>query len=709
MKPAPLQVGDCLCRNWLKVGGFQLYSEVAGSSELPLKVFAVFDDNDAFLGLVEDRQAALFPKRIFADLLVRRSAPPVNVKESLDRVRQLFRDERCDYLAVTDEAKQFIGVVSEVSLFTALIEQEARSIQERETLITKLKSELEYHEMATLAFDTTSEGVLITDATPRIVHVNRAFTETTGYSLEEVLGKNPNVLHSGRQGAEFYKTMWQTLRETGGWEGELWNRRKNGEVYPEWLHINNVRDEHGHITHYVGVFSDIGPNKEIQHELQKLAYYDPLTGLPNRRLFMDRLEQTVAQSYRLKDGFSLLFIDLDRFKNINDAYGHELGDDLLKVVARRIREAVRESDTVARLGGDEFVAILLDCHDAHSALQVVEKIRESVSVPIVLGGHELNVTAAIGISFYPEDAVSVSDIIRNADAAMYRAKVDGAGASFYQQGMNAGVSERLETEVAIRRGLANGEFHLAWQPQVDLTDGTLSGAEVLARWSHDGKDIPPGTFIPIAEGSGLIDMLGDWVFRQAVLEAVEFRKACAGCPLKVAVNFSPFQLKGESAFQTVSDILDEHNYPADMLEIEVTESAIMGKRPGAAEFLRRMGEAGIALAVDDFGTGYSNFSNLKQFRVSKLKIDQSFVCDLEQNQASRQIVRAVISMAHSLELKVMAEGIETAAQLEILRELGCDYGQGFFISRPVPMSSLKECCANCVEGKIVMPLSLGRP
>lgn len=700
-----LHVGDCLCQSWLKVDGFQRYREVdKGGSESSPGVFAVFSDDDIFMGMVSSRQAALFPNRIFADLLVRRPAPPVLVDTRLADALARFREEHCDHLAVVDAAGRFIGVISEVSLFTTLIEQEAQSRQEREYLIVKLKNELEYHRMATMAFETTSEGVMVTDAMTRILHVNRAFTETTGYSLAEVVGKSPNVLHSGRHDETFYKTMWQSLRETGGWEGELWNRRKSGEVYPEWLHINSVRDEKGDVTHYVGVFSDVGPNKEIQRQLQLMAYYDTLTGLPNRRLFLDRLECAVAQSCRMKEGFSLLFIDLDRFKNINDAYGHELGDGLLKVVAQRIREVVRESDTVARLGGDEFVAILHDCNDADSCKLVVEKIRQAVNKPITLGGHELNVSAAIGISFYPEDGEAVTDIIRSADVAMYHAKENGIGASFYRSEMNAGTVERLEIEGSIRRGLANGEFWLAWQPQVDLNDGTLSGAEILARWRHEGKDIPPGMFIPIAESSGLIDILGDWVFCQAVMEAVEFNKGCKDCALKIAVNFSSLQLKGEDAFRRVSEVLQEHGMPPGMLEMEVTESVIMSKRAGAMEFINRMRALGVSMAVDDFGTGYSNLSNLKQVQVNKLKIDQSFVCDLGQNEVSRQIVQAVINMAHSLDLKVVAEGVETEEQCGILRKLGCDYGQGYLFSRPVPVNTFKEWCANCANGKIVLPV-----
>ena len=665
-----LRVADCLSRDWLKVDAFQRYHDVDhGEAASPYGGFAVFDEG-GFMGLVTSRQAALFPNRIFADLLIRRQPPPVPATATLEEVLPRFGGECCEHLAVVDEAGNFIGVISELSIFAALSEREAQILREREELIARLQKELEYHTMATMVFETTSEGVLVTDAKGHILYVNKAFTQTTGYTLEEAVGRTPALLHSGRHDKEFYRAMWQSLTDNGSWQGELWNRRKNGEVYPEWLHINAVRNAQGETTHYVGVFSDLGPNKEIQRELQHMAYYDPLTGLPNRRLFVDRLEQAVAQADRVKKGFSLLFIDLDRFKNINDAYGHELGDELLKIVARRIREAVRDSDTVARLGGDEFIVILHDCHDRGDCSIVAEKVRSAVNEPMLLGGHELIVSASIGISFYPEDGAAVSDIIRNADLAMYHAKQEGSGASFFRPEMSTDVAERLEMEVAMRRGLENGEFWLAWQPQVALDDGRFCGAEILARWKHNGEAIAPGQFIPVAEGSGLIEPLGDWVFRQAVREAVQFRQDCASCPLKVAVNFSPLQLKGADAFRKMMDVLREHGLPPAAMEVEVTESVLMGRRQGAMDFLKQAQEAGISVAVDDFGTGYSNLSNLKRVHVDVLKIDQSFVSDLEQNAVSRQIVQAIIGMAHSLELKVVAEGIETEGQYAILRELG---------------------------------------
>lgn len=685
MKPG-LRMADCLCRAWGKVDGLQRYREVASPSpEAPAPhVFAVFSEDGVFQGLVTPREAALFPNRVFADLLVRRAAPTVSADLAAEEGLTRLIEAQSDHLAVVDADGGFAGVVCAESILAALTK--------------KLEEEIEYHRLATLVFDTTSEGILITDRNATIIHVNRAFTETTGYTLEDVVGKKPNILHSGRHEAEFYRAMWKSLRLTGKWEGELWNRRKNGDIYPEWLHINAVRGENGEVTHYVGVFSDMGPHKELQYELQRLAYYDVLTGLPNRRLFLDRLERAIALSQRTGEGFSLLFVDLDRFKNINDAYGHGLGDALLVEAARRLREAIRDSDTVARLGGDEFIVLLADCRDAESGQRVADKLREVLAEPIRVGEHEFSISATIGIALHPEDGVTATDLLRSADVAMYHAKAEQLGSSFFRAEILAQVQQMLAMENAIRRGLADGEFWLAWQPQVDLASGALVGLEALARWRHDGRDVSPAEFIPVAEKTGLIQLLGEWVFRQAAAEAVAFRKGCDHCPVRIAVNVSPLQLEGRKTVDRMARTLDEHGLPPEIVEIEVTESALMNTRGDAGDFLHAVAESGMALAVDDFGTGYSNLANLKRVQVDRLKIDMSFVRDLEHDEADRQIVQAVIAMAHGLGIEVVAEGIETPVQLRMLREKGCDVGQGYLFSRPVRLEEMEAFCNGCLHG-----------
>jgi len=682
-----LQVKDYLCTRMLKVGAFQKYRDVIVESEARPNVFAVFDMEDVFLGLVTVNQAGLFPARVFSDLLVRKEPQPILLNTPLDEVMARFKVEKSEFIAVIDNGK-FVGVVSEPSLFAGLVK--------------KLEAELDYSKLASLVFENTSEGILIADPAAHIIHVNSAFTKTTGYQLEEVVGKTPNILHSGYQDKGFYEGMWRALLEIGEWEGELWNRRKNGDIYPEWLHINAVHDADGRVVNYVGVFSDIGPNKEIQRKLQQLAFFDPLTALPNRRLFNDRLEHTVLQAGRQNEVFALLFIDLNRFKNINDAFGHATGDKLLKHVAASISRSVRECDTVARLGGDEFTVILSDCHEIRSAVAVANKIGHALNDPIAFDGHEFLASAAIGISLYPVDGVTAEEMTQSADVAMFNAKSEGVGFRFYSPEMNSGIADQLAIESAIRNGVEKGAFWLAWQPQVNLADNTIIGAEVLARWRHEGRDIPPCQFIPIAENSGQIGMLGDWIFRAALAEADEFNKFFDCRSFQVAVNFSPLQLKNDDASQLVSEMLEKYHFNHGCLEVEITESALVDGQQGATSFLSKLRELGVAVAIDDFGTGYSNLSILKRFHIDKLKIDQSFVFDLAKNQTSRQIVEAIIKMAHSLGMSTLAEGVETKEHADMLREMGCDYAQGYFFSRPIAMNELKKLYVPCADGKVYL-------
>lgn len=682
-----LQVRECLCPRMIKVGALQKYHDIIATGGTAANVLAVFDDEEHYLGLVEVRQAALFPGRVFSDLLVRRTPDPVASDTPLEEVLALLKEEKVDFISVREGGK-FIGVISEASLFAGLVK--------------KLEAELDYRRLATMVFENTSEGIMITDNLTRIVHVNRAFTKTTGYPLDEAVGLHPNILHSGYHDKAFYAAMWESLGETGGWEGELWNRRKNGDIYPEWLQINTVRDAAGNLTHYIGVFSDLGPNKQMQSELHQLAFYDPLTELPNRRLFKDRLEQAIVGAVRENESFALLFVDLNRFKNINDAYGHGLGDSLLQRVASRLKEAVREADTVARLGSDEFTVILKDCHETRTVLAIAQKIVAALGEPFALDGRELLVPATVGIALYPEDGTTAGALTKSADAATHHAKNEGVDISFYKSEMNSSIAGQLELESAIRNGIAKGEFWLAWQPQVRLADGALIGAEALARWRHDGKDIPPGVFIPIAESSGQIRQLGDWIFRTAMAEAAEFREASHCCPIRVAVNFSPLQLKEEGASRVVSDMLEKYNLDPGALEVEITESAFVLGQNGARAFLDEIESLGVAVAIDDFGTGYSNLSNLKRFHIDKLKIDQSFVFDLTKDATSRQIVEATIKMAHSMGMVALAEGVETAEHADLLREMGCDFAQGYLYGRPIPMSEFKKLCTNCADGKICL-------
>lgn len=696
-----LKAGDFLCVRWTQVGAFQRYCDIVGDGTEPSKVFGVFSEDGVLMGLVEERQAALFPGRIFADLLVRRQPAPLLPDTGMETILQRLSDERVDYLTVSGEDGQFIGVVSLLSLFTTLSQREQGLREDREQLITKLQCEMENRQVTASVFDATSEGIMVTDADNRILLVNKAFTQTTGFSEEEAIGKTPELLKSGRHDREFYQVMRRSLQENGAWEGEIWNRRKSGDIYPEWLHINVVPDESGKVRYYAGVFSDITQHQELRAKLLHLAYYDVLTDLPNRQLFMDRLEQSIAHSRRTKNGFSLLFIDLDHFKDINDTLGHRFGDQLLIAVAERLQSVVRKSDTVSRHGGDEFTVLLPGISQPEDIVETAEKILAALSAPLVLEGKNLFIAASIGLSRYPDDGEDGETLLMNADAAMYRAKESGRGIfRFYSAAMNSLLSKRLEMSNALREALNAGELWLAWQPQVSLPEGRIIGAEVLARWrDSSGVSVPPSEFIPIAEETGLIGAIGEWAIRTLCEQGMEL--TCHACGnFRLAVNFSPFQLKPKT-HQVILDILAVSGFDPRRLEIELTETALSAQRDGMLKFLGALGEAGVEVSVDDFGTGCSNLANLKFLPVHKLKIDRSFVCDLTTDPNDRQIAAAIINMAHALGLKVMAEGVETAEQAAILTELGCDIAQGYYFSRPVPFEFLKQL----LDGGGLLPAS----
>ncbi len=685
-----LQAGDCLCVRWTWVEAFQRYRDIVGGGVEPAKVFAVFSDEQKFLGLVEERQAALFPGRIFADLLVRRQPEPLPPDADVATLLRRLGDEHADYLPVIAADGEFAGVVSLLSVFSALTQREQALREEREHLIAQLQCELENRRVAASVFDATGEGILVTDTDNRILLVNKAFCQTTGYSEAEAIGKTPKMLKSEKHDQEFYRAMWRSLEKTGAWEGEIWNRRKNGEIYPEWLHINAIPGEAGKTGYYAGVFSDITQHQELRAKLLHLAYYDVLTGLPNRQLFMDRLEMAIVHSHRNGDEFSLLFIGLDRFKDVNDTLGHRFGDQILAAIGKRLQNAVRKSDTAARLGGDEFALLLPDTGQPEDIAEIAEKVLAAFSEPLVLEGKTLFIAASIGVSRYPDDGGDGEALLMNADAAMSRAKESGRGTfRFFSPSMHNRFNKRLEISSALRQDLAADKLWLAWQPQVNLADGRIVGAEVLARWEDSsGAPVSPAIFIPVAEETGLIGALGEWALRTMCAQGAELARR-AGGNFRVAVNFSPLQLQSRTQ-QTILGILAKTGFDARHLELELTETALSTQRDGILVFLKGLDEAGVEIAVDDFGTGCSNLATLKHLPIHKLKIDRSFVCDLSSDPNDRQIAAAIVSMAHALGLKVVAEGVETAEQAAILRELGCDMAQGYYFSRPVPFDNLQQ-------------------
>ncbi len=568
------------------------------------------------------------------------------------------------------------------------------------------RAELRLHQAAKV-FENTSEGVIISGADQRIIAVNQAFTHITGYSEDEVMGRKPKMLRSGRHDDAFYRRMWEAIRAKGRWQGEIWNRRKDGEDYPEWLNISVVRDDAGDIINYIGVFADITPIKEARDRLEYTAHHDSLTGLPNRLLFRDRLEQALAISRRTGEGVALLFVDLDRFKVINDTLGHEVGDQLLQEVARRLIGCMREEDTVARMGGDEFVVIQKGVAQPEDAALLSTRVLAEINRPFSLAGHEIVASLSIGISLYPQDGGDASALLKHADAALYRAKDKGRNCyQYYSDEMSAAGMERLELESDLSQALKRAELRVHYQPQVDLASGRIVGAEALVRWQHATRGmIPPALFIPMAEDNGMIGRIGEWVLNTACADAKAWQMEGLP-PLRVAVNVSGRQIGNDHVVDKVAAALKNSGLAPQFLEIEVTESVVMQDAARAISTLHAFQAMGVTLAIDDFGTGYSSLSYLKRFPINKLKIDKSFVDGLGDAAGDSAIAVAIIAMAHSLGHTVIAEGVENEAQVEFLRAQGCDEMQGYFFSRPLPGEQFVEflrnasvTCATAVAGQ----------
>ncbi|MGZ8983903.1 MAG: EAL domain-containing protein [Methylotenera sp.] len=545
-------------------------------------------------------------------------------------------------------------------------------------------------ERAAKVFEYSKEGILVTDADNKIISVNRSFTEITGYLPEEAIGQNPNMLSSGRQDEAFYGQMWDSISKTGSWQGELWNRRKNGEIYPEALTIISVKGDDGSVINHIAILGDISERKLAEERIQQLAHYDVLTGLPNRVLFGDRLKQSLIHAVRNQYSLALLFLDLDRFKQINDTLGHGVGDQLLQMVAQRLMECLREQDTVSRQGGDEFLAVLPGT-DAAGAELVAGKMLQAVSQPYVIEGHDLRITSSIGIAIYPDHAQDASSLIKYADVAMYQAKEGGRNHYLlFDPSMNVSTYERLTLETNLRTALERNQFQLYYQPQVDLADGRIIGCEALIRWHPPELGmISPASFIPLAEETGLIIPISDWVLEEAIRQCRAWHDAGL-LELTVAVNLSPLQFRQRNLHEQVSGLLDQYAVDANMLDLELTEGILMQGVERTLTTLHGLAALGVGISIDDFGTGYSSLSYLKRFPIQKLKIDQSFIRDVTTDSNDATMVRTIILMAHSLKLHVIAEGVETVEQADFLRESGCERAQGRLFGHPMPAEEFAE-------------------
>lgn len=550
--------------------------------------------------------------------------------------------------------------------------------------ITERKRHQAQLHLAAQVFEQSGEGITVTDVNRNIVMINRAFTTITGYDADEVLGKDPRIMSSGRQDQAFYKNMWGVINAQNHWQGEIWNRRKDGTIYPELLSISKVFDNHGTLTNYIGIFSDISQYKAAQAHIERLAQFDVLTGLPNRLLLNDRASQALSVAHRNQMPLALMFIDLDRFKNVNDSLGHRIGDGLLSALAQRLCATVREQDTVARLGGDEFVLLLPDT-DAAGAAHFAAKLLEAVVQPYQIEQHELTITSSIGVAMYPGDGMDFESLSKCADIAMYRAKQEGRnGFCFFTSEMQARSVRTLQLENALRRALERNQLSLHYQPQISLRNDAIIGAEALLRWHHPELGmISPAEFIPIAEDSGQILQLGEWVLRTAVRQCRDWM-ALMPVPMTMAVNLSAVQFRHPQLPELVMDILEQEGLPPSCLELELTEGVAMDNPQAAIVVMDRLHACGIRMSIDDFGTGYSSLAYLQRFQVYKLKIDQTFVRDISTDSDNETIISAIISMARSLGLQTIAEGVETVQQLAFLRDQGCNEVQGYHFSKPLP-------------------------
>jgi len=567
--------------------------------------------------------------------------------------------------------------------------------------ITARRRAEEQLRLAGKVIEGSAEGMLITDRDSRILSVNPAFCRITGYSEADVLGRTPSIFKSDRHDAEFYRAMWAAIHAQGIWQGEIWNRGKDGRVFPEWLAISVVRDERGEVGNYVGIFTDISERKASEEHIRHLAEHDALTNLPNRVLLNDRLVQAILKAQRTQHKIALLFVDLDRFKNINDSLGHLVGDHLLQEVAERILRVVRSSDTVSRPGGDEFILLLPEISGADHAARVAAKLLEVLAAPHRIDGHELVVTASIGISIYPDDGADMQTLIRSADTAMYHSKESGRNAyHFFAPEMNARVFERMSLEHSLRHAIEREEFLLHYQPQIDIHSRRIIGMEALVRWQHptDGL-VPPARFIPVAEDSGLILTLGAWVLKEACRQNRAWQDA--GLPaVPVAVNISALQFRQNHFAESVDQALAASGLPADCLELELTESVMMSAAERNIELLQAIRRAGVRISIDDFGTGYSSLSYLKHLPIDKLKIDQTFVRDIASDADDAAIIGAIIGLAQNMKLKVIAEGVENETQLDFLRRSGCAEIQGYLFSRPLPPDEFERLWRASLEPAI---------
>ncbi|EIJ43581.1 PAS domain S-box/diguanylate cyclase (GGDEF) domain-containing protein [Beggiatoa alba B18LD] len=551
--------------------------------------------------------------------------------------------------------------------------------------ISENKQLLEQVHQAKIVFDNTNEGIIITDAQRRITSINKACCDITGYQSDELIGQTPHILYSGQQDNEFYAQLWHALNTTGRWQGEIWNKHKNGQIYPSWESISVVRNEYNEIIHYIAVFSDISTIKNAERQLEHLAHHDLLTDLPNRLFFNLRLEQALSYAQQTREEVAILFLDLDRFKNVNDTLGHLVGDQVLQTVSRRLKACLRPQDTLARLGGDEFILLITGTPDIHKqTIAIAQRLLHAIQQVILINPHEIVVTGSVGISIYPCDGTDAQALVKYADVAMYRAKSLGNNQyCFYTSQLTTEIERRFSLENELRHAIEQEKLQLYYQPKVDLMTGRIIGAEALLRWEHPQQGfISPEIFIPLAIETGLINSIDRWVLFQACQQMQRWQVE-QGYHVSIAVNLSNF-INHDSLLVVLKRCLKQTQIDPVYLELEITEGFVMQNTESVMENLNAIKQLGVRLSIDDFGTGYSSLSYLKRLPLDTLKIDRSFIRDIPDDTDDTAIVQTIINLAHNLNLSVIAEGIENQAQLAFLQQHDCDEGQGYLFSKAVP-------------------------
>ncbi len=684
-------------------GGFVTsYTDITERKQAEARIVRLLDEqrlifDNAHVGIVWVRQRVILScNKRMADMFL--FATPQQMEGELTRIfyvtqtqwqqvgEEMYRDlERKGFAQSECEMRRQDGSAIWIMLTGRPLDQAdvaAGSIWVYTDITEKRQQEAQLL-LAERVFAHSSEALLITDRAGVIINVNKAFSLITGYPREEAVGQTPRILKSNRHDEAFYRTMWTSVAEKGSWEGEVWDQRKGGEIYPKWLSITVVRDSHGDILNYIGCFSDITERKAAQEKIEYLAHHDALTSLPNRLLLRDRFVHAREQARRTGRSIAFMFLDLDHFKRINDSLGHRIGDDLLIAVVKRLRSCLRECDTLSRQGGDEFILILNDIDGKETAAKVAEKIITSLNQAFEIGLHSLNTSVSIGIALSPLDGDDFDSLLQKSDTAMYVSKERMRGTfSFFHQAMDDSAKRRLDLSNSLRRALSAKQFQLVYQPQVYADSGRVFGAEALLRWyPEDRAPISPTEFIPLAEEIGMILPIGEWVIGQACEQARRWRDDGLNC--RIAVNVSGVQIYRDDIVAAVQRAARCAGISPELIQVELTESTLIEDSLLVQDAISGLKAIGASVAIDDFGTGYSSLAYLKRFRVDKLKIDRSFIADACSNEESAAMTRAVISIAHSLNMRSIAEGVETPEQLAFIRQAGCNEVQGYFYSQPL--------------------------